>query len=144
MPDFDPPKNRGSGKSFEIGKEYRETRRKDHPDETFYNWINVPKSGIQNSGGIRFLNTLNKNRVWIDGIVLITHLGKTNTPKPWEDIVDHHLGVIYYWGDSVKHKDKNLSDYVGNQILEELDNRVNSFSDLPPFILHFTKTKWNK
>ena len=141
MSNSTPPTNKGTGKFFEIGKDYRETRRKDHPDETFYSWINVPKSGIQNSGGIRHLNTLNESRDWKDGIVLFTHLGSTNTPKPWEDIVNHHLGVIYYWGDSVKDENKSLSDYEGNRILEELDKRLHSSSEPPPFILHFTKTK---
>ena len=145
MSNSTPPTNRGSGDSFKIGKIYKDpkprTKGVPHPEDTLNTWINVPKSGMSNSGGVRFLNSLNPERNAIDGIILTTKLGSTNTPKPWEDIIDHHLGVIYYWGDSVAHEQKQLLDFKGNRILKKLDEQIHTSSDPPPFILHFTKLR---
>ena len=136
----------GAGEFFEVGKEYRDARRKDDPEDQFLSWVNLPNSGLTNAGGIRALKSpcpARKNQ--IDGVFLFTHSGSTNTPKPWEDIVDHHNGVIYYWGDSISDPTKSLDDFKGNKILRMLDENLRNGSSKPAFILHFTKrTGYNR
>jgi len=136
----------GSGKFFEVGKEYRDAKRKDDSEDQFLSWVNLPGSGLTNAGGIRALKSPNPSREeQIDGVFLLTHSGKTNTPKPWDDIVDQHNGVIYYWGDSVADPDKSLDDFKGNKILKALDENLRNGSTQPSFILHFTKrTGYNR
>ena len=128
----------GLGNSLR-SERYRDAKGKDDPEDQFLSWVNLPGSGLTNAGGIRALKSPNPSRKeQIDGVFLFTHSGKTNTPKPWDDIVDQHNGVIYYWGDSVADPDKSLDDFKGNKVLKALDENLRNGSTQPSFILHLT------
>lgn len=129
-----------SGHFFEVGKEYRDTRTpSESPEDQFLRWINIPGSGMKNSGGIRWLRTKSSKRKNSDGIVLVSSHLKTDTHNPWDDIVDFHLGTIRYWGDAKFHEKKRIDDFQGNKNLRRAIDE--SSRTRRPFILHFSKVR---
>ena len=72
-----------------------------------------------------------------DGIVLLTNHISTAMHNPWDDKVNHHLGIIRYWGDAKHHENQNIDDFEGNKNLRRaIDEPRRSHR---PFILHFPK-----
>jgi hypothetical protein len=125
--------------NFVVGRDYRDTGSPNKEADQFLRWINLPNSGIKSMGGIRWLKTKSDNRGGPDGIVLLTNEVSGATHNPWDDLVNHHLGTIRYWGDAKFHPTKRIDDFSGNKNLRRaIDEHRRSHR---PFILHFTKKR---
>ena len=130
-------KNDTSNNVYTVGKKYRDRGSPNKEDDQFLRWINLPGSGMKNMGGIRWLKTKSKQRKNSDGIVLVSSHLNTESHNPWDDIVDHHLGMIRYWGDAKFDETKRIDDWIGNKNLRRAIDESNRKHH--PFILHFTK-----
>ena len=62
------PLTKGTGEFYKVGCEYRDTGKPKNEEDQLLGWINLPKSGLKNTGGIRGLRTLSKSRKGVDGI----------------------------------------------------------------------------
>ena len=124
---------------YTVGKKYRDRGSPNKEDDQFLRWINLPGSGMKNMGGIRWLKTKSKQRKNSDGIVLVSSHLNTESHNPWDDIVDHHLGMIRYWGDAKFDERKRIDDWIGNKNLRRAIDESNRKHH--PFILHFTKAE---
>ena len=124
-------------KFYTVGKKYRDKGSPNKEGDQFLRWINLPGSGMKNMGGVRWLKSKSKHRKNSDGIVLISSHLKTDSHNPWDDVVDHHLGLIRYWGDAKFDENKRIDDWIGNKNLRNAIDESNR--QLHPFILHFTK-----
>lgn len=122
---------------YTVGKKYRDRGSPNKEGDQFLRWMNLPGSGMKNMGGVRWLKTKSKSRKGSDGIVLISSHLNTESHNPWDDIVDHHLGLIKYWGDAKFDEKKRIDDWIGNKNLRQAIDESNRKRH--PFILHFTK-----
>ena len=86
---------------YRAGKLYRDTGNLTDDDQ-FMRWINLPGSGMPNSGGIRRLKHVGDQPFsqLLGLIVLVTSHSTTNPHNPREDIIDTRSGKISYWGDA--------------------------------------------
>lgn len=129
---------------YVVGHVYRDKSSPQSPKDQFMRWINLPDSGMPNSGGIRPLSYLAEpapdNLPAI--VVLVTNHVTTTARNPWDDIVDHQAGEIIYWGDAKKHEAKTLDDFNGNKSMRAVYDAVleQRHQEVPP-ILHFTRIK---
>jgi len=125
---------------YRIGQKYRDAGNKSDDDQ-FMRWVNLPKSGIPNSGGIRPVSHLAKpSFTKLPGvIILVTSHPTTDLHNPWDDLVDSRAGRIEYWGDA-KAKHDGPDQPKGNQALRAVWDAAleQRFAELPP-ILHFVK-----
>ena len=103
-------------RQFELDKCYVDRGGSSYPDDEFLRWINIDKSGMRNSPGIRPLNyvhRISKERLPAY-LILVTHDKSSSAAlNPWEDIVDLLNAQILYWGDSKVHESKRLDDFKG-------------------------------
>jgi len=128
-----------TGLVYTVGKKYRDKGSPNKEGDEFLRWINLPGSGMKNMGGVRWLKTKSKSRQGSDGIVLVSSQLNTDSHNPWDDIVDHHLGLIKYWGDAKFDEKKRIDDWIGNKNLRQAIDESNRKRH--PFILHFTKAE---
>ncbi len=124
---------------YTVGKKYRDRGSPNKEGDQFLKWINLPGSGMKNMGGVRWLKTKSKSRQGSDGIVLVSSHLNTESHNPWDDIVDHHLGLINYWGDAKFDEKKRIDDWIGNKNLRQAIDESNRKNH--SFILHFTKAE---
>lgn len=129
---------------YRLGETYRDKGASSDTEDQFLRWINLPKSGIRNSGGIRPLQFIPLDLPVPAYIILVTHEpSRGAASNPWEDIVDLHAGRIIYWGDA-KYDTRRVEveDFVGNRALRSAFEQVllNNRALIPP-ILHFSKPK---
>lgn len=135
------PLTKGTGEFYKVGCEYRDTGKPKNDHDQLLGWINLPKSGLKNTGGIRGLRTLSKSRKGVDGIVLTSSHHPGDSHNPWDDIVDHHMGMIRYWGDAKRHDTKRIDDWFGNKYLRNTIDIPDDQLYSRPFILHFTRKR---
>lgn len=138
---MDAPTTIGSGQFYKVGSEYRDMGGPKKTGDQFLAWINLPKSGLKNTGGVRGLRSLSSERKSIDGIVLTSSHHPGGNHNPWDDIVDHHTGTIRYWGDAKKHQSKLIDDWQGNKYLRTAIDIPDDKLMLRPFILHFSRVR---
>ena len=130
---------------YELDKCYVDRGGSSFPDDEFLRWINIDKSGMRNSPGIRPLKYV--HRISKDGLpaylILVTHDKSSSAAlNPWEDIVDLLNAQILYWGDSKVHEHKRLDDFQGNAVLRRIyDCMLEGGREAIPPILHFSKPK---
>jgi Restriction endonuclease AspBHI N-terminal/Restriction endonuclease len=130
---------------YELDKCYVDRGGSSYPDDEFLRWINIDKSGMRNSPGIRPLNyvhRISKERLPAY-LILVTHDKSSSAAlNPWEDIVDLLNAQILYWGDSKVHDHKRLDDFQGNAVLRRIyDYMLEGGREAIPPILHFSKPK---
>ena len=129
----------GGERRFVVGREYRDKAAASNKEDEFSGWINIPDSGIGNSGGIRGLRSLRTGVNGIDGLVLVTTRNSESGywHNPWEDDSSSE-NELNYWGDAKAGPKKGIYDFRGNRLLQEVHSRPISNR---PFILHFTRNK---
>lgn len=133
------------GNIYRLGREYKDTGGITKSNDQFLRWINIPKSGMRNSPGIRSLKYTSLKVGVPAYVILVTHEISGGILNPWEDIVDLTMGKICYWGDA-KHDSQNPekrhTDFDGNKVLETIYDLIlqNKRLIIPP-ILHFSKPK---
>lgn len=125
--------------NFRVGQEYRDTGSPNKEEDQFLRWINLPNSGLKSMGGIRWLKTKSNKRESPDGIILLTNEVASAMHNPWDDLVNHHLGTIRYWGDAKHHPTMRIDDFSGNKNLRKAIDEPRRSQR--PFILHFTKKR---
>lgn len=127
---------------YELGKTYVDRGGTKFPKDQFLRWVNIEKSGMLNSPGIRPLNYVTglKNSELPAYLILVTH-DKSSAVQlnPWEDIVDLSNAEILYWGDAKAHQTKRIDDFNGNAVLRRISDCLPGNTDLVPPILHFSK-----
>ncbi len=128
---------------YELGKTYVDRGGITFPEDQFLRWVNIPKSGMLNSPGIRplaYIGDLKKEGLPAY-LILVTHeRSSSGQLNPWEDIVDLSNAEILYWGDAKAHKTKRIDDFKGNETLRNIFNyALGGDTALLPPILHFSK-----
>lgn len=127
---------------YKIGHIYTDKGGVNHPNDQFLRWINIKRSGMGNSEGIRALNYVNLDSKSLPAyLILVSHEVK-RSGNPWQDNVDVNTSTIFYWGDAKFDISKSYSDFKGNKRLLQIWESIldGDFCKVPP-ILHFSKPK---
>ncbi|WP_257461315.1 protein NO VEIN domain-containing protein [Archangium lipolyticum] len=129
--------------SFSPDQDYRDKGVPKDPDDQFMRWINLPRSGMPNSPGIRPLQYLSKPAFTKLPSLLVLVTKKSTTGgsyNPWNDELDWDNETITYWGDAKLHSERRVTDFPGNRVLERVWKAVKAGKrDVLPPILHFVK-----
>jgi hypothetical protein len=132
------------GNAYRLGHEYRDTGGSTNDADQFLRWLNIPKSGMRNTPGVRPFKFTQLHAMPVHAyIVLVTHeKSASRTANPWEDFVDINAGRIIYWGDSKWDPNRTLDDFVGNRALRAAHDVVlTGQRGLAPPMLHFSKPR---
>ena len=142
-----------SDQTWRVAHLYRDTAGWKEESDEFLRVLRSGDSTIANAGGVRFRDYLNLDlrdpetgRKVPSFFVLVTAEGRTQHHNPWDDIVDHIVGDIYYWGDAkYSNRGKRCTDFLGNSRIEAANNLrlTGELGKVPPF-LHFTKPSVGK
>jgi len=139
-----------TARTYRVGHLYRDRASKTREDDEFLHWLSSEGETIPNSSGIRFKDFRGKSLTDPESnkgvpayFILLTSGVHTQSHNPWDDIIDHRAGEIYYWGDA-KHasRTKHYDDFPGNARVIAANNLrlAGRHGDLPPF-LHFTRVR---
>jgi|tagenome__1003787_1003787.scaffolds.fasta_scaffold20903701_2 hypothetical protein len=130
-----------TGERYRLGQAYRNTGSSSNEADQFLRWLNLPKSGMRNMGGIRPFKFVNLKHLPMHAyIVLVTdELSGHSIRNPWEDSVELNAGRITYWGDAKWDEKRTIDDFVGNRAVRTAADTTDL--RLRPPILHFSKDK---
>jgi hypothetical protein len=134
--------------SYRVGHLYRDTAGWQAEGDEFLRWFRSGETTLQNSGGVRFRDFVDREVKEPDSgrkipafFVLVTAESRSQFHNPWEDVVDHVGGDIYYWGDATPgSRGRRFNDFLGNSRIEAAFNAsLWTMRGLTPPFLHFTK-----
>jgi len=131
-------------KIYRLGETYVDKAARNHEDDQFLRWINIDKSGMANSPGVRplkYTSSIAKSESKLPAyLILVTNENTSGPLNPWDDVIDISNAEILYWGDAKAHDTKVLEDFTGNLYLRRIyDYILKGDTDLIPPILHFSK-----
>jgi len=130
-----------SGERYRLGQSYKNTGSSSNEADQFLRWLNLPKSGMRNMGGIRPFKFVHLKHLPMHAyIVLVTdELSGHSVRNPWEDSIELNAGRITYWGDAKWDAKRTIDDFVGNRAVRAAADTTDV--QLRPPILHFSKDK---
>jgi len=123
------------GDHYVVGAEYRNSR--DLETNEFLRWLNGPLDGGVNFGrGIAQLKQPGTDEC--EFLVFYSSDGGSQSPDPWEDIINLEDGIVHYWGDSKAGDGPDPSQRDGNQLVKQQYCETyakNNREDAPPVLL---------